>query len=282
MWAAEVARIHVHPVLIVVFFAVWSAMMGTYLHFSLRVAPDALRRWADAQGYQFVERKRAGVFDWYSTASGSGQHVYRVVVRDREGRERRGLVVVGTPYWWCTSSSRCPVEARWGAEVDPISAINKTADSILARLDGSAIAGLITTRRLVLGFAFMDLTLTCLVLAFEVMMLAGVGVGVDRLFGDSPSPQTRQDDMLATASFLGMFALYLPALVTLTAGGVGLIRRKPWGYYSHLAGAVCVAVSFFGIIYTIPALFVAIRPEFKKECLGKQVAKTPADVINGV
>ena len=86
-------------------------------------------------------------------------------------------------------------------------------------MEGSALAGLITTHRLVLGFAVTDLVLACLVFAFEVMMLLGVAIGIDRLSGNSPSPETRQDDLFGTAAFFGMFVLYLPALVTLSAGG---------------------------------------------------------------
>jgi hypothetical protein len=85
-----------------------------------------------------------------------------------------------------------------------------------------------------------DLVLACLVLAFEVMMLVGVAIGLDRLSGNLPSPDTRQDDLFATAAFSGMFVLYPPALVTLSAGGVGLMRRKRWGYYCHLAPAIWV------------------------------------------
>lgn len=272
----------VNPLFLVVFLTLWSVVMGTYLHFRMRVAPAALRRWADEQGYQIVEQKRAGFFDWLSVAKGSGHHVYRVVVRDRDGQEHPGLIRVGTPCWFCTSSSRCPVEAAWGAGADPVPAIHSAADSLRARVKGSALAGRITARRLVLGFAVTDLVLAGLVLAFEYLMLLGVAIGIDRLSGNSPSPETRQDDLFATAVFLGMFALYLPALVTLPAGGVGLMRRKPWGYYCHLAGAVCVAVSIFAIVYTIPAVLVAIHPEFKNECLGKQGSKAPAELTDAV
>ena len=48
--------------------------------------------------------------------------------------------------------------------------------------------------------------------------------------------------------------MLLPALVTLTLGGIGLIRRRLWGYYAHLAGSVLVGVTCFGLFYTIPAL----------------------------
>ena len=79
-----------------------------------------------------------------------------------------------------------------------------------------------------------------------------------------------------------MFALYLPALVTLSAGGVGLIRRRPWRYYWHLAGAVCAAFSIVAIVYTIPAVLVATQPEFKLYCLGQPGAKPLADRIDEV
>jgi hypothetical protein len=35
-------------------------------------------------------------------------------------------------------------------------------------------------------------------------------------------------------------------------------------------------------VYTIPAVLVAIQPEFKNYCLGKQGSKTPADLIDDV
>ena len=132
MWAALVATINTNPFFLVVFLTLWSVGMGIYLHFCVRVAPVALRRWADAEGYQIVEQNRAGIFDWFSVASGSGHYVYRVVVRDHEGQEHQGLIRVGTPYWFCTSSSRCPVEVQWGEGVDPVSVINTAADSLRA------------------------------------------------------------------------------------------------------------------------------------------------------
>ena len=71
MWAALVATINTNPFFLVVFLTLWSVGMGIYLHFCVRVAPVALRRWADAEGYQIVEQNRAGIFDWFSVASGS-------------------------------------------------------------------------------------------------------------------------------------------------------------------------------------------------------------------
>ena len=91
MWAAPVAMFDAKTVFVALFFILWSVAMGTYIHFRLR-APAALRRWADAEGYQIIERKQAGFFGWFSFAAGSGHHVFKVVVRDRESQEHRGLV----------------------------------------------------------------------------------------------------------------------------------------------------------------------------------------------
>jgi hypothetical protein len=276
VWAAPVTTFEVNPVVLVLFLTLWSGVMGMYLHFWWRVAPAALRRWADAEGYQIVERRRAGLLDWFSFAAGSGHHVFQVVVRDREGREHQGLVRVGTPYWFCTSASRCPVEVRWGQVKDTLETVRELADLGRYGWGGPAPS---TARRVVLGFAAADLMLASLVLLFELAMLVAAVIGIDRLSGNLPSPGSTPEDLLAAAMIVGMFALYLPALITLSAGGVGLIRRKPWGYYYHIAGAVLVAVSCFGIVYTVPALLVAIQPWFKGYCLGKQAPDGKADLI---
>ncbi len=42
-----------------------------------------------------------------------------------------------------------------------------------------------------------------------------------------------------------------------------MIVRRPWGYTCHVAGSCLVAVTCFGLIYTIPALAFALSPEFK-------------------
>jgi hypothetical protein len=68
-------------------------------------------------------------------------------------------------------------------------------------------------------------------------------------------------------------------LATLTVGGIGLILRKPWGYYSHLTGSVLVAVTCFGIVYTIPALAFALRPEFKEYFRGLKATKPVSDPL---
>jgi hypothetical protein len=132
----------------------------------------------------------------------------------------------------------------------------------------------------VIGFAVADLVLAVLVLFFELLMFLGVALGIARLSGIAPSPDTPRDDWIATAGFLGMFVLYLPALIALTIGGIGLLKRRAWGYYAHLAGVVLLVVSIFGIAYTVVALAIGLRPEFRDYALGKPTPETKPDSLD--
>jgi hypothetical protein len=270
---------------IIGFVAIWSVLMGSYLYFLWHVAPLALRRWAEAEGFQIIERKRSGMFDWVSFAKGrhsfakdSGYRIYRVVVRDKAGLTRSGLARVGKPHWYSMSASQCPVEIRWGEATDTLDKLRTLTDLRRYGWKRSLLGDPTSARRWVLGFALADLVLASVVLLFERVMLMGVAVGIGRLTGRLPSPDSYHETLWATSTFLVMFVLYLPALLTLTVGAIGLIRRKPWGYYYHLAGVVLVGVSIIGIVYTIPALLVAIQPEFKDCCLGKPAAQAKSDV----
>jgi hypothetical protein len=280
VWDAPNIIVDLKPIAIIGFLVIWSVLMGSHLYFLWRVAPQALRRWAETEGYQIVERKRAGMFDWVSFAKGrhsfakdSAHRIYRVVVRDEAGLTRSGLARVGKPHWYSTSASQCPVEIRWGPETGTLYKLRTITDLRRYGWKRSLLGDAIKARRWVLGFALADLVLASLVLLFEGVMLMGVVIGIDRLTGRLPSPDSYPETLWATATFLVMFVLYLPALVTLTVGAIGLIRRKPWGYYYHLAGVMLIAVSIVGIAYTIPALLIAIQPEFRDCCLGKQAAQ---------
>jgi hypothetical protein len=47
-----------------------------------------------------------------------------------------------------------------------------------------------------------------------------------------------------------------------------MIRRKLWGYYSHVVG-LALAVLLPGVfIYAIPSLAIALRPAFKEHFRG--------------
>jgi hypothetical protein len=102
-----------------VVFPLWLAAMGTFVYFTFYVAPSALRVWADEEGYEIIERRQPGFRDLLALAEGRRERVYgwvyRLTVRDKMGRSREGLVVVGGPGWYRIRVSRCPVEVRWDA-----------------------------------------------------------------------------------------------------------------------------------------------------------------------
>jgi hypothetical protein len=58
--------------------------------------------------------------------------------------------------------------------------------------------------------------------------------------------------------------LLIGVAVYLTAG-IGLMKRRMWGYYVHIGGAILAFFSIILIAYTIIALIFAFRPEFKDE-----------------
>lgn len=101
-----------------VWFPLWLAVMGRCLYFFAHVAPSALERWADGEGYQIIERKNPRFRDWRSMASNFGPErvygkFYRVIVRDKMGQSREGLVLLGGPGWCTSSVRRCGVKVLW-------------------------------------------------------------------------------------------------------------------------------------------------------------------------
>jgi hypothetical protein len=101
-----------------VFCPLWLVGMGTFAYFFVHVAPLALQRWADEEGYQIIQRKNPGFLDWRFLASSSGRkriygRIYRVIVRDKIGQSREGLILVGSSWWYSVSVSRCRAEVRW-------------------------------------------------------------------------------------------------------------------------------------------------------------------------
>ncbi len=64
--------------------------------------------------------------------------------------------------------------------------------------------------------------------------------------------------LVGSPAVIGVFVYFVAS--------VGLFRRRPWGYYFHLAGAVLAAVTCIGAIYTIFAILFAIQSNFKASC----------------
>jgi hypothetical protein len=94
-------------------------MMASFAYFYLHVSHAAIRRWAAENGYKIFNLKTAGPFEGWSFTSGTGHRVYRVVVDDKEGHVRKGLLRVGNAYWMSVSEARCPVETRWDDSQKP-------------------------------------------------------------------------------------------------------------------------------------------------------------------
>lgn len=97
----------------IVLMALWLAEMGSLFYFLRYVAPAALQRWADAEGYRVIKRKTAGPFAGWWFTEGNRQWVYRVVLVDKIGLTREALIRVGNPWRFCLLVSRCSVEVRW-------------------------------------------------------------------------------------------------------------------------------------------------------------------------
>lgn len=251
-------------------FVAWATMMGSYLYFLRHVAPSALRLWAEEHGYQIIKKQTPGPLAWWSFAKGSGHHIYRVVVLDEKGSTRGGLVRLGNPRWFCFSPARCPVEARW----DPPEELARPIRPM--------------TRRMVLGFAVADLVVVILLLAVgsALIFMAAVcldeiwngALGLNRRLGRVPRPGGRQDTPMALAQLLGLAALCLAAMVTLTAAGLGMIRRKRWGYYSHLVGSALVVLIPGGFLYGIPSLVITLQPAFREHFRGLEKPEPVPDL----
>ncbi|HPR62966.1 MAG TPA: hypothetical protein PK014_01995 [Thermoanaerobaculia bacterium] len=68
------------------------------------------------------------------------------------------------------------------------------------------------------------------------------------------------------AGVMGSVILLIPSLAALIVyflAGLGLIRRKAYGFYFHIAGAILAIFTCVGILYTIPAMGFALQPSFK-------------------
>jgi hypothetical protein len=105
-------------------------------------------------------------------------------------------------------------------------------------------------------FAVLNFVLAGLALLWALLIGAVLIFGI-LLSGD-------QADDLAEG-VLGCLVLGVPslfAMVVYLLAGVGLVRRRAWGYHFHLGGAVLAAFTCLGVVYTILAFVFATKPEF--------------------
>ena len=99
----------------------------------------------------------------------------------------------------------------------------------------------------------------CIVIAllFGAVMIYGV------YYSGDPPEKVQQ-------GLLGSLIFAIPSVVggvIYLLAGIGLSRRVQWGYYLHIVGAVLAVLSCVGVIYTVFALVVSLREDFRDELI---------------
>ncbi|TET22608.1 MAG: hypothetical protein E3J78_02925 [Candidatus Cloacimonadota bacterium] len=67
---------------------------------------------------------------------------------------------------------------------------------------------------------------------------------------------------------LGSIIIIVPLLAGLVvygSAGFGLIKRKSWGYYMHIAASVLAFFSVLLIAYAVVSFVFVFKPEFRQE-----------------
>ncbi|WP_435005112.1 hypothetical protein P12x_003004 [Tundrisphaera lichenicola] len=78
-----------------------------------RVIPEAIDRWAMDHGYKILESKDAGFLKRMSFSATACQWVQIIVVQDRNGARRSGMLKVGDHWFPSLSVEQCPIEVEW-------------------------------------------------------------------------------------------------------------------------------------------------------------------------
>ncbi len=105
--------------------------------------------------------------------------------------------------------------------------------------------------------------------AFAALALAGILTVIAVLiFGIFLSGDPKDEIMDGVLGCIMLFVPLFLGFVIYLISGIGLIKRRTWGYYMHIVGAVLTIFSCVGMIYTIIALIIAFRPEFRTEFPG--------------
>jgi hypothetical protein len=259
----------VNAFLAAMFFPLWAAIMGSYCYFRLHVAPLALRSWSKENSRRIVEKQEGSPLDWLTNAKGSCQHLYRIVTVDDKGQRRSGLALVGKPLWPCLSSSTCPFQIVWDS---PAEAERRSMPAAQLMVFCFAIADLIISALLLIVMSIMTVAI-----AIALDEMCDGAWGFNQRLGRVPSPDGRDETRLFLLQMLGMLAGYFAGFVTMADGGIGMLRRRIWGYYAHLAGSVLVVITGLGIIYAIPSLLITRQPSFRAYFTVTEKAKPPLD-----
>jgi hypothetical protein len=117
VWAAN-AKSELSPFFYIPFFIVLSAFMGSFLIFQGYVAPRALNRWANEQGFKLVQKATVGLLKRSAIRASNIQVVYSIVIIDGSGKTYSGLAKLGA-YWLPNLSiDGCPIEVYWDKTKD--------------------------------------------------------------------------------------------------------------------------------------------------------------------
>ena len=103
-------------------------------------------------------------------------------------------------------------------------------------------------------------------LAVQMVML-GVLFAAASLFGALFSGDPLEDRV--AGGILGaLFSIYFLAAASVhVAACVGLLRRRRWGFYLHVAAALMEIFTCWGTTYTIVAVIFALQDDFRQWAL---------------
>lgn len=139
-----------------------------------------------------------------------------------------------------------------------------TAQEDPAASDTSQIGLFAVLNFLLAGIALLGCALVCLLLLYGIFFS---GDPIDEII-----------ILTIVIFFLGLLPNGI-AFVLFLLAGIGLLRRKVWGYYTHIAAAILAALSIIGLVYTIPALIYSFKPEFRVGFFHNQSNQPPSAPI---
>ncbi len=113
MWAAHQIVGWSEIFLVLVFFSFVFFMLGCFAAFSHWIAPKVLDDWAKEHGHKILQKRDVGPFKRLSVNARSTHVLYEIVVLDRWGVTRSGLVKIGWDWWPKLTSENCPIKVYW-------------------------------------------------------------------------------------------------------------------------------------------------------------------------
>jgi hypothetical protein len=109
MWAVQ-GKAELPLFVAIPFFLLIIVLLSLYGFFAKHIAPKVLDLWAKEHGHKVVQKKDAGIFRRLSVGASNTQVVYEIVLIDKWGVTRSGLVKIGWYGLPKLSSVNCPIE----------------------------------------------------------------------------------------------------------------------------------------------------------------------------